>query len=319
MKMKNSKTRIMLIAIAVLFTPRAGAAGSEFQLRLESGMMFYSIEQAPLSQSTLSQSGTSSGANWAKEKVEFSDNLGFVGGGATLFFQQIFVDFSGQYAFNGEARFLTSESGYMEDENLFGSEEDNHDVQFYRTDMAISAGYAVNRKFSIYAGYKWAAVDLDTTFEGLTSLLNIDNWLLSGRSRGEVHDKWRYEGPFIGVAHGWEIDYPGFLKGLISAKVALAFLSSKYSMDLTGDATYTSFNGVEIEPLVGAVDLKKVITGDTLGLTFGFDWNGVTAIKSLSYVIGLSGYRYNFDADDLHEPDVSETTLIFRAVLAYVF
>ena len=309
----------MLIAIAVLFPPKTAAAGFEFQPRLETGMMFYSIEQSPLSKSTLSQTGTSPGANLAQEKIEFSDNMAFVGGGGTLFFRRLFVDLSGQYAFNGSARTQASSSEYLGEENLFVNTEDDFHVQFYRTDMAISAGYAVNRRLSIYAGYKWASVDLDITFEGSASGLNIDNWLLSGHLEGEEYDKFRYEGPFIGVAHGWDVVNPGFLKGAISAKVALAFLSSKFSLDQTGAVTYTSMNGVAIDPYITAIDQKEAITGDTLGLTFGFDWNGMTTVESLSYMIGLSGYRYKFDADDPEAADVSETAFIFKAVLTYVF
>jgi hypothetical protein len=319
MKMKTNTLCIMLITITFLLPPKTDAADFEFQPRLETGLMFYSIEQAPLSKNTLPQAGESSSANFAQEAIEFSDNMGFVGGGGTLFIRRLFVDLSGQYAFNGSARTHASGSEYLETENLFFSTEDDYHGQFYRTDMALSAGYAVNRRFSVYAGYKWAAVDLDVTFEGPASGLNIDNWLASGRFEAEEYDKLRYEGPFIGVTHGWEIDQPGFLKGLISAKVALAFLSSKFRIDQTGVITYDSINGVEIEPLVETIEVKNEIKGDTLGLTLGFDWHGMTAIESLSYWIGLSGYRYKFDADDSDEPDVSETAVTFKAGLAYVF
>ncbi|MEJ2202132.1 MAG: hypothetical protein P8X63_14120, partial [Desulfuromonadaceae bacterium] len=188
-----------------------------------------------------------------------------------------------------------------------------------RTDMAISAGYAVSRRFSVYAGYKWAAVDLDLTTEGSVGWLNIDNWLASGRFEGEQHEKFRYEGPFVGVTHGWQIDHPGFLKGLISAKVALAFLSSKFSTNQKASITYDSINGVAIEPIVDTFDVKEDIKGDTLGMTLGFDWHGMTAIKNLSYWIGLSGYRYSFDSVDSYTADIRETAVIFKAGLACVF
>ncbi len=319
MKMKIDMRALVLIMIGFLVLPKTAAADVEFQPRIETGWMFYSFEQTPISKIMLPIYGQSSGFNIAQEKIEISDNIGFVGGGGTLFIRRLFVDVSGQYAFNGSGRTQASSSGYLETENCFISSEDDFHGQFYRTDMAISAGYAVNSRFSVYAGYKWAAVDLDLTSEGPVALLNIDNWLVTGRFKNEQNEKFRYEGPFVGVTHGWQIDHPVFLKGLISVKVALAFLSSKFSVDRRIAMTYDSINGEAIEPVVETLDEKKDIKGDTLGLTLGFDWHGMTAINNLSYWIGLSGYRYNFDADDLEMSDISETAVTFKAGLAYIF
>ena len=318
MKMKIDIPAVVLI-VSLLIMPKAAAADVEFQPRFETGVLFYSFEQTPASKIALPRSDGSSGFNFAQEKFEISDNIGFVGGGGTLFIRRLFVDVSGQYAFNGSACTQVSSSGFLETENIFISSEDHYHGQFYRTDMAISAGYTVNSRFSVYAGYKWAAVDLDMTSDGPMGWLDIDNGLASGRFESEAHDKFRYEGPFIGVTHGWQIDHSGFFKGLISAKVALAFLSSKFSIDERSAITYDSINGVEIEPIVETMERIGDIKGDTLGLTLGFDWHGMTAIKNLSYWIGLNGYRYNFDAEDSEAPDVRETAVSFKAGLAYVF
>ena len=317
MKLNRYTLAIMLIAISFLLRPTADAAEFEFQPRLETGLMYYSIEQTP--KSTISQVGATSISSLAQEKIEFSDNIGFVGGGGTLFIRRLFVDFGGQYAFNGSGRTRVADAAYSETENLYNSTDAEYHFQLDRTDLALSAGYMVNRRFSVYAGYKWATVDMDVTFEGTVGVLNIDNIFAFGHVKGKDHYKFQYEGPFIGVTHGWEIDPPGVFNGMISAKVALALLSSKYSADRTGAATYTSINGMEIEPVAESLDEKRAMKGDSLGLTLGFDWHGRTAIESLSYWIGLSGYRYNFDADDSSDSDVNETAVTLKAGLSYVY
>jgi hypothetical protein len=319
MKKKICALAVMLIANSFRVLPAAHAADFAFQPRLETGLMYYSIELAAQSETMLSNPGESAGYNLGQEKIEFSDNLGFVSGGATLFFNRIFVDLSGQYAFNGNGRSQASSFEYGETVNLFYSSAAEYHGQFHRTDLAVSAGYAVTPGFSVYAGYKWAALDLDTTFDGQASLLDIDNYVANGRIAGEDHYKFKYEGPFIGLTQGWKIDNPGIFNGLISAKLALAYLSSKLNQAQTGSLRFYSINGVAIEPITFPIDERTEVKGDTLGLALGFEWHGTTSIKSLSYGISVSGYRYNFDSDDSAFPDISETAVICRVGLTYLF
>ena len=319
MKKKIHTLAIMLISSSFLLVPKTGVADFEFQPRLETGVMFYCFEQAPRSETMLSKPGEASGSNYAAKKVELSDYLDFISGGGTFFINRLFIDLSGQYTFNGNARTQVSESIYLENRNIFFSDETDNHAQFDRTNQAVSAGYAVTGRFSVYVGYKWAASDLHSTFDGAFGSLDINNYIASGRAIGANHNKFKYEGPFIGVTHGWVIDNPGFFKGLISAKVALAYLRSEFSLNQTGTMIYDSINGLEIEPVFVPLYQKTKIKGDTLGLALGFDWHGTTPIKNLSYGIGISGYRYNFDADDSDSIDVNETAVTFKVRLSHVF
>jgi hypothetical protein len=319
MRVKIYTLSTALVTICLLLSPKTAAAGLQFQPRIETGLMYYSFEESPVSRSTLPQAGQSSGSSYALEKMKFSDNLWFVGGGATLVFQRLFVDLSGQYAFDGRLRNQTSEAQYDENQDLFVSSVIDRQGNFDRTDTALSMGYAVNGKFSVYAGYKWATVEANLTFDAPTGFLVVGNALLSGRLQGVDRDKFQYAGPFIGLTHGWEIDRCGFFNGLLSAKVALAWLSSKFNKHTTGVITIDSVDGAAIEPTVDAIDHKSEYKGDTLGFAVGFDWHGATAIKNLSYWIGLSGYRYNFDSENVEEPEFNETAIMFKAGLTCIF
>ena len=196
------------------------------QPRLETGLFYYSIDLAALSETTLSNTGAPSGRNAGHDKIEFSDNMGFIGGGATFFIGRLFADLSVQRAFNALFE-------YDKDNNTFLSAEAENQAQFDRTDGAVAIGYAVTRKFSLYAGYKWAKLDLDNAFDGRVSYLVIDDHVLNGRAAGVERNKFQYEGPFVGLTDGWDIGKAGFFHGLISAKLALAYLKSKLRQDLT--------------------------------------------------------------------------------------
>ena len=224
---------IMLIAGCFLFPSEAHAATFEFQPRLETGLFYYSIDLAALSETTLSNTGAPSGRNAGHDKIEFSDNMGFIGGGATFFIGRLFADLSVQRAFKGSARCRDALFEYDKDNNTFLSAEAENQAQFDRTDGAVAIGYAVTRKFSLYAGYKWAKLDLDNAFDGRVSYLVIDDHVLNGRAAGVERNKFQYEGPFVGLTDGWDIGKAGFFHGLISAKLALAYLKSKLRQDLT--------------------------------------------------------------------------------------
>lgn len=320
MKKRNWLLNIVLVTCSLLFRLESCAAEVEFHPRLETGVMFYSMELSARSKTIQTIPGESYGQSSGQEKVEFCDTIGFVGGGITFFTGRIFVDLSGQWTFDGSDRSLAASYEYTEgDLNHFASVESEYRGRFDRTDQAIATGYAVTEKLSIFGGYKWAVVDLDTCFDGPATLLNIDNWVASGRYSGSGHDRFRYEGLFIGMMHGSQIAGPGFLHGLISVKLGAAYLQSKLNRNETGTMTFDRLDGWEIEPMTATTVENKEVKGDTVGLTLGVDWRGATPIRNLSYSLGVSGYRYNFSSDDSDFSDITETSVTCKAALGYVF
>jgi len=319
MKKKILASVITLITGCLLFLPKTYASILGFHPRLEAGLMYYSIELAALSETTLPNAGDTSGRNFGYDKIEFSDNMGFVGGGATLFINRLFVDLSAQYTAEGNARSQDSLSEYNEATNSLTTIISEDEAQFDRTDRALSIGYAITRRFSVYAGYKWATLHLNNTFNGQVTYLKIDDYVLSGSISGVDHYKFEYDGPFVGLANGWEMGHGGFFNGLISAKLALAYLNSKLLQSETGTAIFNSFSGTEVDPRFVPLDEKKTIKGTTWGLALGLDWRGATPIGNLAYCIGVSGYRYNFNSDESTFSDISETSVIFKVGLGYAY
>jgi hypothetical protein len=319
MKKKICVSLIMLITVGPYLSPKAHASIFTVQPRLETGLMYYSVERAAISETTLPNAGETTGYNSGHEKNEFSDNMGFIGGGATFFRNRLFADLSAQYAFDGSSRAQDSKFEYSEATNSFTDATGEYQGQFDRWDRAVSVGYALTRRFSIYAGYKWASTDMDAAIAGQASILDIDNYVLNGHFSGEEDYQFEYEGPFVGLANGWEIGHGCFFDGLISAKLALAYLNSKLRLDQTGTLVIESINGSPIDPVIGPLDQQQTIKGTTWGLAFGLDWRGATQIGNLAYCIGISGYRYNFNSDDSLFSDISETSVIFKVGLSYVY
>lgn len=315
MKKKTRTLAVVLVACNFLVLSQLRAANIELQPRLETGVMFYSIESTAQSKITPSHPGETAGYYLSQEKLEYSDNVGFVSGGATLFINRLFVDLSGQYMFNGEARTHSSGSTYNETDQSFLGLDPEYNSRFYRTDLAVSAGYAVSENFSVYLGYKWSALDMDSNLAGPVSLLQINNCVLSGRIEGQNYFKFKYEGPFIGLTHGWKVGNTG----LLSAKLALAYLMSKGTLEEVATLRLDSINGVKIEPIITPVNDIIEAKGDTLGLALGFDWRGATSINNLFYSIGINGYRYNFNTNESDAQDINETAVTFKVGLSYLF
>lgn len=332
MKIKICAENILIIAaILLFFFDQINAADFELHPRLETGVMFYSIEIDAESQAIPTAPNETSGYNKTQKEIEFSDTMPFVGCGATFFVNRFFVDLSSQYTSDGKDHAEVSGSEYLEQSSygtsLFSSEVIKYHSKFDRTDNAVSVGYAVTHRFSVFVGYKWAVTDLDTTFDGPFSLLSIDdwgtsssdNWLAHGNIVGEEHQKFKYQGPFIGIAHGWSVERFSIFQGLFSVNAGLAHLDSKLSRNRYSTLSVYLLNGQEIEPIVSTSQENREIKGQALGLTVGLGWRGMTSLKNLSYSIGISGYRYQFDSDDSDASDINETAVTFKIGLAYAF
>jgi hypothetical protein len=310
----------VLIGSFILFLKQAQATEFRFYPRIETGVMRYSIKHSALANATLSFPGQSSGANKTRKTIEFSDDMNVVGGGATFFINQFYIDMSGQYAFEGSDRAHVMYSTYEEVPDNLTSYLTNryvHDVEFDHKDKAIAVGYAVSRSFSVFAGYKWDNRDFDSTSDGdIFHFYPEDNIFLKSLIQQEMQTRFKYEGPFIGATQGWEIDTLQYLKGLLSVKLALALLNSKYTIDQKN--TMTLLIGTEVYS-VESWDYHAESKGDSWGFSLGMGWRGNTPIRNLSYSIQIDGYRYNFESDDADLGDISETVLNYKAGITYAF
>lgn len=334
MKKKNhALNAATLFWIILLISGPATAVEVSFQPRLETGVMYYAFESESI-EATTSVPGTfNSDFGFTQKPFEYADYLPFVGAGGTFFYGRLFLDFSGQYASGGDDTTSIAYSSYDVDldsgDSAFLSNETDHTARFDRSDAAVSLGYGFTRRFCLFAGYKWAGTQFKTRFQGAYSSIQyyFDSDLsvpVAGRSWGEADYKFVYQGPFMGVVKSWDCSHGDFLPGMFTVNLALAYLEGKVVLERRYQyLSINSINGQPVPEVARRTEKGPVArlntAGDTWGLTMGVGWHGETALDGLTYSLGLSGYRYEFDADENGQSDINETALIFKFGLAYVF
>ncbi len=86
--------------------------------------------------------------------------------------------------------------------------------------------------------------------------------------------------------------------------------------DVWGESSHTHDSSLE---WLGFLTHRGLGKGDALGLTLGLTWRGVTPVDGLNYSVGVSGYKYEFDADEKGTADIDEFAVLFKAGVAYAF
>lgn len=345
--MKNTSLSISSVCLTALLLPSAASAlnirGVEvgFQPRLEAGVLQYEYQQDAITGTVLT-TAQFTGFAFFQEKFRFKDTLPFAGGGLTVFADRFFLDLSGQttlvdgqdgdrITFSQFTEFPLGPSPTINDFSTgFVTAQPTVNADFDRDEYAISLGYGVTEQLAVFAGYKWAKTDFKT--EGRGPLGAVFTPLVgfpvtgNGFSQTEVDFNFDYDGPFVGVNYGLEVN-AGFLEGTLSFNFAAAFLDGE--TDIKGEAqqflTIDSINGNPVPPqsVPGAGLIALESEGETIGLTFGIGWRGFTPIENLTYAVNVSGYKYEFDADNqggvIENPDVDESALTFKVGLGYAF
>lgn len=315
----------LLVSSLGLWSSPVTAAQFACYPRLETGMMDYTIQHEALSKTTLSPFGKTSGYNMTREKSEYSDMLRFVGGGVTFLVHRLYIDLYGQYAFKGSDNTHGSLSTYNENDAFddgervesFVSYDYERKATFDHTDYAISIGYTISKAFSVFAGYKWADSERHFTTDGVMDIFLPQTSILTKSIdiHRETDGEFKYEGPFVGAIHGWEIDQWGFLKGIISAKLGLGYLNGKYVTNTNNQFTYA-------DNTVYHYNERDEYKGNTWGFTLGIGWRGRTSIENLSYSLDIGGYRYSFNASNDVEynlGDISENLISYKVGMTYAF
>lgn len=335
-KKKHTLDATLLFCAILLISCPAAAVEIFFQPRVETGVMHYTFESESVSESTNSSPGFfNSGSGFTQKQFEFSDWLHFIGAGGTFFLGRLFLDFSGRYAVGGKDTSAVAYSGFevLSDDAVdipaFLSNEIDYTARFDRSDTAVALGYAFSRRFCLFAGYKWAETQFETTFQGtyssvLYSPVGDPDYHITGRSWGEADYRFAYQGPFMGLVQSWDCRRGDFLKGMFTTNLALAHLEGKVVLERRYQyVSITSLDGQPVPEVSREGDMGPVArhntAGDAWGLTLGAGWRGETALDGLSYSVGMSGYRYEFDAEHRSESDINETALVFKIGLTYLF
>lgn len=313
---------VMIFCSLSLLLKPTFAVDFHFQPRLETGVTLYAIKTGAVHEFTPTLPDAPTGENMTQTKIEFKDTMAFIGTGMTIFLNRLFLDLGAQYSFDGNDDTQASYSIYQQDSgdgsSVFKSSEQSYNGKFNRHGQAISLGYAITEQFSLFVGYKWDELELDTTFEGPFSYLNIDNDIAHGRQSGEEHLEFKHEGPFVGVTHGWQVEWSSRYFGLLSMNLALAQLNCKLYQEQDGNIRITWVNGIEIAPIDDPYSFENEVSGETLGITLALGWYGVTPFEHLTYSMAISGYRYQFDLDNNYS-NITESSVVCKIGLSYTF
>ena len=307
---KNICVTAFLVIVVVFFEP-ANALDLRIQPRFKTGIQFYEFEQEAFQFPARDPQGKYPNK---QSRLAYSDWLPFVSGGATLFIDRFFVDFDAQYLFDGEAgsdfisqTYIKGAGGGLSPDVLLQNNS-QLDADFDRFEWAISAGFEVIDNLVIFGGYKHAKTSHTSNIHGSMETFFVGNGseiaipFLSGTTMGEVDIEFEYDGPFVGMNYIWKIN-KGFMNGGLSFNFAAAFLDSHTELDLskisvksaTGEVTPLTFQDGDRQAEF------KALEGDSTGYSFGVGWQGLTSAKGLTYLMGVTGYRYEFDGSETIE------------------
>jgi hypothetical protein len=256
-----------------------------------------------------------------------------VGGGLSIFFNRFFIDFSIQHAFNGSDSDNFRNSAYLTAGDFIPSDSvlttnTNQDADIKRTEGAISLGYRITDNIALFAGWLKAKTKFDTDLKGDIATFQANPQIpipfLTGTYKGDLDQKFKYDGPFVGTNLSMPIQI-GFLEGALSGNASVAFLDGEVDLDFDNVKITDEFGNTTEFDLQNAAESQgrgsfSDLDGDTVAIALGLSWTGLTPMEGLTYSVGAYGYRYDFESDDSNDtPDFSETQIRFDIGIAYAF
>lgn len=299
--------------------------------RLNVGVMSYDFtQQAKVLSSKESAEGAAGVFPSATNEWSASVAPPILRTGFTLFVDRVFFDFDFQYAFSESDKTSFSTWGSLKQGSLPGLSSDHllrfdtrADLEFERTEFAITLGYALTNQLAIYAGYKRA--DNDTNFELNGDILAVSandlsvNSALTGFS-SHLKQNLVYQGPFLGATYTWNFNKPK-LEGGLTGNIGVAFLDGSTNNQGLRNFQLLGESGEPLPVNITAIDRPPFnlveLDGDTVGISLALSWNGFTPIDGLMYSVGLNNYRYEFN--DKNDQDFSIDILRFDTGITYSF
>jgi hypothetical protein len=323
-RIRTMKTTWWAASALAILPQWANALDLTLQPRFKTGIQYYEYEQEPFQSPARDPLGrfpnTQSG-------LGFSDWLPFVSAGVSLFVDRFFIDIEGQKSYAGRDQSEFSNQNFLTAGGPFRSDtvlqtRANQDSEFDRVEWSISVGLEVIDHLAVFAGYKNAQTSLDTSLRGVLNGFDAQtgaiNPLFAGPWTGRLDQRFDYDGPFIGATYYFPIQH-GFLDGALSFNFAAAFMEGTVNLN---------FRDVVVNTAAGAIPLDfqsfsqtqgrgsfSNLKGDNVGFSFGAAWRGLTQYTGLTYLLGVAGYRYEFDSDTT--PNFSENQVRLDFSIAY--
>lgn len=213
------------------------------------------------------------------DKIQFSGVLGGIGG--TIASGPFYGDFYYQSTANEVANSSQEElitypgNGYSYgyDYTSYGDGNAKH------ADLALSLGYLITDRWSIFAGYKSGKTDWDQTNrrhhyfnDGFVSEVFVDN---------KIYGDFKQDGPFLGTAYSLPVG-----PGIITFRCAYAYLDGTEKMEI--DQVY-HFTEVNINNT-----LNHNLDGNSNAFSLGVSWTQPIT-NNLGTSVGINYHRYKFN------------------------
>ena len=303
-----------------------------FRPRFNVGMMSYDFTQQAQVSSGEPIEGAAGAFPSATNQWSASVEPTILRSGFTLFVDRVFFDFDFQYALDESTKTSFSTWGSVPQEafpELLSADQlmrfdTQADLDFERTEFAVTLGYSLTDQLALYAGYKRADNDTSFKLRGDVHAINANDLSENEALRGfsaRLEQELDYQGPFLGATYTWNFNNSK-LEGGLTGNVGVAFLNGRTNTSRQGleDAKFSGDNG-EIPVDLSAINSPPfnlgVLDGDTVGVSIALSWNGFTPIEGLMYSVGLNSYRYEFD--DKNNSDFSIDILRLDAGFTYSF
>jgi hypothetical protein len=315
------RTTILAIVGAILFTGRAGAQSIVVQPRISAGLQNYQLRFDDVI-SPLPSGGTD-----IRGGFKVADTISFVGTGLNVAYQRFFADASGQWSQDGTDHNQQIEGNAIGGGVYTSGDGQNHtsDVSFRRREFNLSLGWAATPEFSVFAGYKYAKVDLTQHLSPILSPPPLVNTATGQDGNvlffGDYRMNFTYNGGFIGATYA----VPVRSAGALALQSSLARLDGTFSQHFTGNVFVTNpaFPN-NLRPIDGSFKDGQV-DGISFGLNVGISWSGNLAwmsapLERLVYTIGIDQSQYKFDSGkskSLWAADLQERNTRARLELRY--
>jgi hypothetical protein len=247
-------------------------------------------------------------ANGVDSGFKLTSLMPLIGGGATIFANRFFLDLYVQKALSGSDS-ATNPIEFEGPDSQISRDNIIHS-NFDRNEYSLSFGYALERQWVLYAGYRRAKTSFSDSITFNQYETDLNGEPVRVRRRGNRNISFDQNGFFFGSTYVYSIHD----RTVIAFSAAVATLNGTYDSRTNLIEKVDFPNRESIKEFNIGFDQK----GDTIGLNLGVAWKGQIA-ESVGYSIGVNGYSYDFKAKTEDVPDLSETVLRLSAGLSYQF
>jgi hypothetical protein len=299
-------------AQSVAVTPRISTGMQDYQLRFNDVI------------TALPTGGTD-----IRGGFKVADTITFVGSGLNVAYGQFFADASGQWSQTGHNHNQQVEGNAIGDGVFTAGDGQNHDsdVSFNRREFNLSVGWGATSELSVFAGYKYARVDLTQHLSPILTPPPLVNYTTGQDGNvlflGDYLMHFTYNGGFVGATYA----VPVGSIGAIALQSSLARLDGAFAQRFSGEVFVTNPNFPNNLRPINPSFKDGQVDGISFGLNVGISWSGgcgwiSQGLQRLFYTIGVDQSQYTFDSGkskSLWAADLTEKNTRARFELKYRF